>query len=291
VFTFADITPETPPSMTVVDTYEQIAMTWLVPNGVSSHTGNYVILKNRITLNYPAMGENGSIPAIQSTGTFSEKRLVLMASGDDTTVEYLRYPPGNTAPLSNTTPQSSFDTSRTACLLGTWRVDPVSYITWMNAVESKDPTVMFTGIDPAFHYQFDGDGKVAFYLDPNNYMTFVSNDPAGGNAEILMELDYSSGALKGTFAGLKTDSDYPDLLLMTINISENPITVIGMKINGQSIPQVESMDVVPMIDTSFFQKVGYLCSDDSLQLIPLGSGLPAQGYLLYRDPNWQPTIP
>jgi hypothetical protein len=290
VFTFVDITPEQPTPMTVVETYDQIAVTWLVPNGVPSHTGNYVILGNRITLNYPAMGANGSIPAKQSMGRFSVTTLELSSEGD-TTVEYLRYPPGNDAPLLNNTSQISSGSSHISCLLGPWRVDPDSYVTWMNAVENKDPNILFTQIAPAFHFQFDEQGNVSLYLDPNNYMTFVSNDPDGGNAEILMELDYSSGALKGTFSGLKADPDYPDLMLMTMNISENPITVIGMKVNGQSIPQVENLDVIPVIEPTYFNKVGYVCSDDTLQLIPLGTGLPVQGYLLYRDKSWQPSVP
>lgn len=290
VFTFADITPEQPTPMTVEETYDQIAVTWLVPNGVPSHIGNYVILGSRITLNYPAMGANGSFPSTQRSGKISVTKLELTTE-DKTKVEYLRYPPGNAAPFLTATPQTSLDTSRISCLLGTWRVDPDSYVTWMNAVENKDPNTTFTQIAPAFHYRFDGQGNVSLYLDPNNYMAFVSNDPDGGHAEILMELDYSSGALKGTFSGLKADPDYPDLMLMTMDITENPITVIGMKVNGQSIPQVENMEAIPVIDTTFFNKVGFLCSDDSLQLIPLGTGLPLQGYLLYQDNNWQPTVP
>ncbi len=290
VFTFVDITPEQTTPMTVEETYEQIAVTWLVPNGVPSHTGNYVIIGNRITLNYPTMGANGSIPATQSFGKFSVTKLEL-STGDNTKIEYLRYPPGNTAPLLNNTPRSSSESSRFSCLLGIWRVDPDSYVTWMNAVENKGSDVIFTKIDPAFHYQFDADGNVSLFLDPDNFMTFVSSDPSGSNAEILMELDYSSGALNGTFSGIKADPDYPDLLLMTMDITENPVTVIGMKVNGQSIPQVETVDVIPVIDTTYFDKVGYVCSDDSLQLIPLGTGLPLQGYLLYRDNNWQPSVP
>jgi hypothetical protein len=67
--------------------------------------------------------------------------------------------------------------------------------------------------------------------------------------------------------------------------------VIGMKVNGQSIPQVENLDVIPVIEPTYFNKVGYVCSDDTLQLIPLGTGLPVQGYLLYRDKSWQPSVP
>lgn len=202
VFTFADITPEQPTPMTVEETYEQIAVTWLVPNGVPSHTGNYVIVGNRITLNYPEMGANGSIPATQSYGKFYVTKLEL-STEDNTKLEFLRYPPGNDAPFLNNTSRTTSESSRISCLLGTWRVDPDSYITWMNAVENKGSDVIFTKIDPAFHYQFDAEGNVSLFLDPDNFMTFVSNDPEGSNAEIVMELDYSSGTLKGTFSGLK----------------------------------------------------------------------------------------
>jgi hypothetical protein len=170
-------------------------------------------------------------------------------------------------------------------------VDPDAYVAWMNAVGSKDPKITFTKIDPAFHYRFSDDGSFAIYLDQNNSMSFESNASGAGNTTANIELDYSSGALKGTYSQLTPDPAYPGLPLLTIPIMENPITVIGMKANGQSIPQASTLNVTSMIDPSFFKKVGYICSGDTLQLIPLGAGLPKQGYLLSRDSNWQPNNP
>jgi hypothetical protein len=170
-------------------------------------------------------------------------------------------------------------------------VEPDSYVAWMNAVESKDPNTTFTKINPTFHYRFNDDGSFAIYLDANNSMSFESKASGTGNKAVNMEFDYSSGTLKGTYSELNPDPAYPGLPLLTIPITENPITVIGMKADGQSIPQASSLNVTPMIDPSFFKKVGYICSGDSLQLIPLGAGLPRQGYMLSRDSNWQPDNP
>jgi hypothetical protein len=64
-----------------------------------------------------------------------------------------------------------------------------------------------------------------------------------------------------------------------------------MKANGQTIPQASSTNVIPMIDTTFFKKVGYICAGDSLQLIPLAAGLPKDGYRLDRDSKWLPINP
>ena len=298
VFTFVDITPESPTPSTVVDTYDQIAVAWLEPYGVPYHTGNYVILGDRIYLNYPPMGLNGIFPATQSTGTFSLTKLELTAA-DCSHLEYLRYPPGNDAPLPTAPPQPCVAgtstpitlTQPSACQLGTWRVDTDSYLAWMNAVESKTPNITFTKIDPPFHYRFKDDGSFTIYLDLQNSMSFESKDPAGGGEAIPMELDYSSGAMKGTYGRMEPDQAYPGLPLLTINILDNPITVIGIKSNGHTISQMSSLNVIPMIDTIFFKKVGYICSGDSLQLIPLAAGLPKDGYWLSRDSTWQPINP
>lgn len=297
-FTFVGITPEGPTPMTVVETYDQIAVTWLKLNEVPDHTGNYVILGDRIVLNYPPMGLNDVFPATQSSGTYSSAKLEL-DNADCSHFVYLRYPPGNNAPLAPAGPQPCSQGIITpitpprliACPLGTWRVDPDAYVAWMNAVDSKDPKITFTKIDPAFHYRFNDDGSFAIYLDQNNSMSFESKASGAGNTTANIELDYSSGALKGTYSQLTPDPAYPGLPLLTIPITENPITVIGMKANGQSIPQMSSLNVTTMIDPSFFKKVGYICSGDSLQLIPLGAGLPRQGYMLSRDSNWQPNNP
>lgn len=317
VFTFVDIGQSS--AMTVEQVHDQIAVSWLEPNAVPDHTGNYVILGNRIYLNYPPVGAD-AFPATQSSGTYSASRINL-SNADCSSVEYLRYPPGNAAPLATATSQPceakggapsggqagtgtpaggqpSLQVTRTpsvgqqvaSCQLGTWRVNAASYLAWMNAVENKDPSITFTKIPMPFHYRFNADGSFTVYYDKGSSLSFDAKAAATGKV-MSTEIDYSSGTLGGTFSLLKPDPSFPGFALMTITIAQNSITVVGMKANGISVPQVSALNITPMVEPAFFKKVGYICKGDTLGMIPLAAGLPSGGYELSRDSSWQPTGP
>ena len=175
-----------------------------------------------------------------------------------------------------------------SCLTGTWRVDTASYVGWMNAGPYKTPTVLFTKIDPPFYYKFNEDGTFAIYSE-NVGLYFDATDPTSGKSAGTFET-VNTGVLKGTISALKPDPANPGISLMTFNISENSVKMIDLKFNGKSMVGTPPNNV-PILESSFFTKVGYACQQEALQLTPLAVGLPSQGYLLNRDTSWRPSTP
>lgn len=80
MLTYVTITPEDT-TMDAVQAYNEIAISWLEPFGVPGHTGNYVILGDRITLNYSA---HEAWPAEQLTGQYQPPTVIVFATGGET---------------------------------------------------------------------------------------------------------------------------------------------------------------------------------------------------------------
>jgi hypothetical protein len=293
VFTFFGTSQSVPPS-TVVSVYESIAVSWLVPDAVPYHTGNYVILGSRIYLNYPAMGNPPLSPAYTATGTYTPEKITYTEL-DGSQSEYLRYPPANglTTGLSLASTRTVLGAlpltpamlnNPLSCLTGTWRVDTAPYIDWMNKVNTF-PTVKFTNIDPPFYYVFNADGTGAIYAEKVG-LYFDAIDPKTGKSAGTFET-ISTGIVNGSFAKLDADPAYPGASLITFNILGNSVKVIDIKYNGASITGT-SPDHTPLINSSYFAKVAYTCDGDTLSLLPKAAGLPEEGFTFTRDNAWKP---
>jgi hypothetical protein len=174
-----------------------------------------------------------------------------------------------------------------SCLSGTWRVDAASYIPWMNKV-NQAPTVLFTKIDPPFYYQFNDDGTFAIYAEKVG-LYFDAINPQTGNSAGTFET-VTAGVVRGTVAALDPDRAYPGVPLVAFTISGNSVKVIDLKFNGKlftgTIP-----NTAPLIEPSFFAKVGYACEGDTLNLSPKAASLPEEGFSLTRDNAWKPASP
>ena len=281
---------------TVVSVYESVAITWLVPDAVPYHTGNYVILGSRIYFNYPAMGNPTLSPAYTATGTYTPEKIVY-TNADGSKSEYLRYPPANsqapglslasTQTLLSALPFNPETLNPLSCLTGTWRVDTASYINWMNKV-NQAPTVKFTNIDPPMYYMFNDTGTFAIYAE-NVGLYFDAIDPKTGKSAGTFET-ISTGVVTGTIAKLEADPAYPGASLITFNIMGNSVKVIDLKYNGTSISGTPP-DNTPLINPAFFAKVAYTCEADTLTLSPKAVGLPEEGYSFIRDNAWKPSSP
>jgi len=292
VFTFFGTSQSVPPS-TVVSVYESIAVSWLVPDAVPYHTGNYVILGSRIYLNYPAMGNPPLSSAYTAGGTYTPEKITYTEL-DGSQSEYLRYPPANgqTAGLSLASTQTVLGAlpltpamlNPLSCLTGTWRVDTAPYIGWMNQV-NQAPTVKYTNIDPPFYYMFNADGTFAIYAE-NVGLYFDAIDPNTGKSAGTFET-ISAGIVNGTVARLDDDPAYPGASLITFNIMANSVKMIDIKYNGSSITGTPPNNT-PLINASFFAKVAYTCEGDTLSLSPRAAGLPEEGYSFTRDNAWKP---
>jgi len=167
-----------------------------------------------------------------------------------------------------------------SCILGAWQVDADSYVSWMNKNGDRSPTVLFTKIDPPFHYKFNADWTFTISVE-NVGLFFNAIDPKTGKSAGTFEI-ITNGQVTGTIAKLDPEKDHPGMALISFHILNNQTKVVDVKFNGESI--VESPpNAMPLIDPAFFSTVGYTCRGDTLGLIPLGLSLPEQGFSLTRD--------
>jgi len=175
-----------------------------------------------------------------------------------------------------------------SCILGAWQVDVDSYVSWMNANGDRSPSVLFTKIDPPFHYQFNSDWTFTISVE-NVSLFFDAIDPKTGKSAGTFEI-ITNGKVTGTIAKLDPEKDHPGVALITFHILDNQTKVIDVKFNDRSIAE-SPPNTTPLIEPSFFSKVGYTCQGDSLGLLPIAAGLPGQGFSLTRDTHWTISNP
>jgi len=162
-----------------------------------------------------------------------------------------------------------------SCLSGTWKVDPVSYINWMNRTIYKVPEINFTGLEPAFLLTVNPDGMFSVQEDNVVLAADVLN-PSTGNKAGTIETT-TTGGFNGTYTLLPPESGVD---LLSFAVQNSTVEVLDVKLNGISINI--PMNIAPLFDEKLLSKVGFVCEGDILTLAPIASGLPEQGFVLNR---------
>jgi hypothetical protein len=179
------------------------------------------------------------------------------------------------------------ETESKGCLVGTWRVNSDSYISFMNAL-NPSPQIVFKEINPPIYFTINDDFTFAIYVE--NVALLADMMKADGTLAGTLETD-TEGVLKGTLTSLEPDKAYPGVSFIAFNISSaSQVKTTDIKINGQSIVGT-APTIPPMIDQSLFNKVGYTCKGDGLQFMPVAPNQPSHAYKLTRDQSWRPSTP